>query len=52
MLLEISEQHLQIIDAALMELPYKIVRPVFDELNRQLFEKKQETDEKIDVDVS
>ena len=34
--LELSDQILQTIQAALMELPYRMAAPVFHEINRQL----------------
>lgn len=34
--LEVTDDHLRIIGAALIEMPYKIAVPVLDEINRQI----------------
>lgn len=34
--LTLSEQQLQIIGAALAEMPYRVAAPVLDEINRQI----------------
>lgn len=32
----LTDQHLQIIGAALAEMPYRVAAPVMDEINRQI----------------
>ena len=34
--LTLTDQHLQIIGAALAELPYRLAAPVLEEINRQI----------------
>ena len=36
MKLDLSEEHLHVIGAALAELPYKVAAPVIMEMNRQI----------------
>ena len=40
--LTLSDQHLNIIGAALVELPYRVVAPVVEEINRQVAQQNAE----------
>ena len=40
--LTLTDQHLQIIGAALAELPYRVAAPVMDEINRQIAAQQDE----------
>lgn len=40
--LTLSDQYLNIIGAALGELPYRVVAPVVEEINRQIAQQKAE----------
>ena len=40
--LTLTDQQLQIIGAALVELPYRMVAPVVEEINRQVTQQKAE----------
>lgn len=43
--LTLTDQHLQIIGAALAELPYRVAAPVMDEINRQIAAQHEAGDE-------
>ena len=38
MKLDLTQEHLQIIGAALAELPFRVAAPVIEEINRQIAE--------------
>ena len=40
----LDEKDVEILSAALVELPYKIVAPLIDRLNRQIMEQERKTD--------
>ena len=42
MKLELTQEQLQIIGAALSELPYRLAAPVIAEINRQIAEQEKE----------
>ena len=39
--LELTQEHLQIIGAALAELPFRVAAPVIEEINRQIAEQQR-----------
>lgn len=46
MKLDLTEEHLQIIGAALSEMPYRVAAPVIAEINKQLAEQQGEAADK------
>lgn len=42
----LTDQHLQIIGAALAEMPYRVAAPVMDEINRQIAAQREDGDER------
>lgn len=45
MKLDLTQEQMQIIGAALAELPYRVAAPVIDEINRQIAAQQQEAPE-------
>ena len=43
--LSLTDRHLQIIGAALAELPYRVAAPVMDEINKQIAAQHEDGDE-------
>ena len=43
--LTLTDQHLQIIGAALAEMPYRVAAPVLDEINKQIVAQHEDGDE-------
>ena len=44
MKIELTKDHLQIVGAALSELPYRVVQPVIAEINRQIAAQQEPQD--------
>ena len=44
--LTLTDQQLQIIGAALAEMPYRVAAPVMDEINRQIAAQREDGDER------
>ena len=42
--LELTEQDLKVLDASLGKLPYEVVAPLIDKLNKQIAEQQVKTD--------
>lgn len=43
--LKLSDQHMQVLNAALVEMPFRVASPVIQEINRQI-QASKETDTK------
>jgi hypothetical protein len=46
--IELTQQQLQIISSALCELPFRVVAPVIDSINKQLSNKQFESSQPLD----
>ncbi len=46
--IELTQQQLQIISSALCELPFRVVAPVIDSINKQLSSKQFESSQPLD----
>ncbi len=49
MLLEFTEEQLHIIDKALQQMPFYLVAPLIDDINKQIASAPQDADTKQDI---